>query len=85
MAEMIALVAAWFPDRRFVLVVDSLYSGKSVLSKLPENFDLIGPVPGSSLVPVEKRAELCGHVNDVTPQKLGGQIIAGVVSRATRR
>jgi hypothetical protein len=44
MAEMIALVAAWFPDRRFVLVVDSLYSGKSVLATLPENFDLIGPV-----------------------------------------
>ena len=44
MAEMIALVAAWFPDRKFILVVDSLYSGKSVLSTLPENFDLIGPV-----------------------------------------
>lgn len=44
MAEMIALVAAWFPDRRFVLVVDSLYSGKSVLATLPVNFDLIGPV-----------------------------------------
>ena len=44
MAEMIALVAAWFPDRQFMLVVDSLYSGKSVLSTLPENFDLIGPV-----------------------------------------
>ena len=44
MAEMIAMVAAWFPDRKFILVVDSLYSGKSVLSKLPENFDLIGPV-----------------------------------------
>jgi hypothetical protein len=44
MAEMIALVAAWFPDRKFILVVDSLYSGKSVLSILPANFDLIGPV-----------------------------------------
>jgi len=44
MAEMIALVATWFPDRKFVLVVDSLYSGKSVLGNLPENFDLIGPV-----------------------------------------
>ena len=44
MAEMLALVAAWFPDRKFVLVVDSLYSGKSVLSHLPENFDLVGPV-----------------------------------------
>ncbi len=44
MAEMITLVAAWFPDRKFILVVDSLYSGKSVLSILPDNFDLIGPV-----------------------------------------
>ena len=44
MAEMITLVASWFPDRKFILVVDSLYSGKSVLSKLPDNFDLIGPV-----------------------------------------
>lgn len=44
MAEMVALVASWFPDRRFVLLVDSLYSGQSVLSTLPENFDLIGPV-----------------------------------------
>jgi hypothetical protein len=41
---MITLVAAWFPDRKFVLVVDSLYSDKSVLSKLPGNFDLIGSV-----------------------------------------
>lgn len=44
MAEMVALVATWFPNRRFILVVDSLYSGRSVLSKLPANFDLIGPV-----------------------------------------
>ncbi len=44
MAEMVALVADWFPDRKFVLVVDSLYSGASVLSTLPDNFDLIGPV-----------------------------------------
>jgi hypothetical protein len=44
LAEMITQVAAWFPDRKFVLVADSLYSGKSVLSKLPGNFDLIGPV-----------------------------------------
>jgi len=44
MAEMLALVARWFPNRKFVLVVDSLYSGKSVLSTLPPNMDLIGPV-----------------------------------------
>ena len=41
MADMIALVASWFPDRKFMLVIDSLYSGKSVLSKLPKNFDMI--------------------------------------------
>ena len=44
MAEMIALVAGWFPERQFVLLVDSLYSGQSVLSHLPDNFELIGPV-----------------------------------------
>ena len=44
MADMIALVASWFPDRKFMLVIDSLYSGKSVLSKLSKNFDRIGPV-----------------------------------------
>jgi hypothetical protein len=44
MAEMIAMVAAWFPERHFLLVVDSLYSGQSVLRTLPSNFDLIGPV-----------------------------------------
>ena len=44
MAEMVAMVAAWLPERQFVLLVDSLYSGKSVLSNLPTNVDLIGPV-----------------------------------------
>jgi hypothetical protein len=50
MAEMLALVAGWFPNRKFVLVVDSLYSGESVLSTLPANMDLIGPVhPNANL------------------------------------
>ncbi len=56
MAEMIALVAAWFPDRKFVLVVDSLYSGRSILSTLPGNFDLIGPVhPNAALYGHQKK------------------------------
>ncbi len=42
--EMLALVASWFPDRKFLLLVDSLYSGESVLRYLPEKMDLIGPV-----------------------------------------
>ena len=38
------MVAAWFLDRKFVLVVDSLYCGKSVLSTLPfeHGFDRSG-------------------------------------------
>lgn len=42
--EMLVQVAAWFPDRHFHVVVDSLYSGKSVLRYLPQNMDLTGPV-----------------------------------------
>jgi len=44
MAGMIALVASWLPDRKLLLLVDSLYSGKSILSVLPANVELIGPV-----------------------------------------
>lgn len=44
LSEMLILLAGWFPERRFVLVVDSLYSGRSVLRFLPPNIDLIGPV-----------------------------------------
>ena len=60
MAEMVAIVAAWFPDRKFILVVDSLYSGKSVLSKLPQNFDLIGPVHAQAALyaPAPKETQL---------------------------
>ena len=64
MSEMLALVAAWFPDRKFVLVVDSLYSGKSVLRNLPENFDLIGPVHARAALyePAPKRKNVGDHV-----------------------
>ena len=44
MREMLALVASWFPERRFLFVGDSLYTGKSVLRHLPENVDMIGAV-----------------------------------------
>jgi hypothetical protein len=59
LSEMLALVAAWFPNRRFHIVVDSLYSGKSVLSHLPENVDLTGPVHprGTLYAPAPKRTE----------------------------
>jgi len=42
--ELLTLVASWFPERKLLVLVDSLYSGESVLQYLPKNMDLIGPV-----------------------------------------
>ncbi len=42
--ELVNMVAGWFPTRKLVLVGDSLYGGKSVLRKLPENVDMISHV-----------------------------------------
>lgn len=39
--ELLLLVAEWFPDRKLVVVADSLYGGKSVVQRLPNNIDLI--------------------------------------------
>lgn len=44
MREMLQLVASWFPERRFLFVGDSLYTGESVLRYLPANVDMIGSV-----------------------------------------
>ena len=44
MREMLQLVASWFPERRFLFVADSLYTGESVLKYLPRNVDMIGAV-----------------------------------------
>ncbi len=44
LVELISQLAAWFPDRKFVLSGDSAYGGQSVLSKLPANVDLISHV-----------------------------------------
>ena len=64
MAETIAMVAAWFPERHFLMVVDSLYSGFSDSSP--------------ALLLVKKGTELCRHAHDITPQKLGRPIVVGV-------
>lgn len=42
--ELISLVSSWFPERRLLVTGDSAYGGKSVLSKLPGNVDLISHV-----------------------------------------
>lgn len=44
MRQMLKLVASWFPERRFLFVGDSLYTGESVLRYLPKNVDMIGAV-----------------------------------------
>jgi len=48
--ELLCLIAKAFPNRIFVVTGDSLYSGKSVLSHLPENVHGVGRVhPGGVL------------------------------------
>jgi len=48
--ELICWLAAAFPERIFVVTADSLYGGKSILSKLPANVHLISRVhPGGAL------------------------------------
>ena len=48
--ELICWLAAAFPERTFLVTADSLYGGKSVLSKLPANVHLISRVhPGGVL------------------------------------
>jgi len=42
--EMLGLLAAWFPQRQFVVSGDSAYGGQSVLRQLPANVDLISHV-----------------------------------------
>jgi hypothetical protein len=42
--ELIQMVQRWFPNEEIVVTGDSLYGGKSVLSKLPANVHLISHV-----------------------------------------
>lgn len=44
MREMLQLVASWFPQRKFLFLADSLYTGESVLRHAPRNVDMIGAV-----------------------------------------
>src|SRR5262249_16127301 len=42
--ELIALVAAWFPDRQLLVSGDSAYGGGSVLQHVPANVDVLSRV-----------------------------------------
>jgi len=63
LAELVTLLAGRFPDRRFHLVGDNLYSCKTVLSVLPENVELIGRL--------RLDAELLGPVPPPRPGQRG--------------
>jgi DDE superfamily endonuclease len=43
-AEMIAVVAGWFPQRNFLVVADSAYIGKHLLRQRPANVQALGPL-----------------------------------------
>jgi len=43
-AEMVGVVAAWFPEQRFLVVADSAYIGQHLLRRRPSNVDALGPI-----------------------------------------
>ncbi len=43
-AEMVAVVAGWFPERRFLVVADSAYIGRHLLRQRPANVEALGPI-----------------------------------------
>jgi hypothetical protein len=43
-AEMIVMVAAWFPLREFLVVADIAYIGKALLKGRPANVEVLGPL-----------------------------------------
>ena len=43
-AEMIVMVAAWFPLREFLVVADIAYIGKHLLKGRPTNVEVLGPI-----------------------------------------
>jgi hypothetical protein len=43
-AEMLSVVAGWFPQRNFLVVADSAYIGKHLLRQRPANVEVVGPI-----------------------------------------
>jgi hypothetical protein len=71
MREMLILVASWFPQRKFLFVADSLYTGESVLNHLPKNIDMIGAVHPTGVLyePAPKK-----HSGRGAPRKKGERL-----------
>ena len=43
-AEMVAVLAGWFPQRKILVIGDSAYMGKHLLRQRPANVDAVGPI-----------------------------------------
>jgi hypothetical protein len=43
-AEMVAVLAGWFPQRKILVIGDSAYIGKHLLRQRPANVDALGPI-----------------------------------------
>jgi len=59
--EILEMVAKWQPDRRFLLVGDSVYGGGSVLKNLPANFELTSRIvmDAQLFAPAPRRRDGC--------------------------
>ena len=66
--ELIQLVARWFPDDEIVVLGDSAYGGRSVLSHLPSNVHLISRVASQRRALRRGPAAVEGHRGTV-PQE----------------
>ena len=71
--EMLEIVANWLNGRRFRVVGDSEYSGKSVSRKLPETVDLIGRMPMNAALYGEPPAPTPGRMG--RPRKKGERLL----------
>jgi hypothetical protein len=71
--EMLSIVAEWLNGRRFRVVGDSEYSGKSVSRKLPETADLVGRMPMNAALYGEPPAPTPGQMG--RPRKKGERLM----------
>ena len=70
--KMLEIVAEWLNGRRFRVVGDSEYSGKSVSRKLPETADLVGRMPMNAALYGEPVAPMPGRLG--RPRRKGERL-----------
>jgi hypothetical protein len=70
--EMLEIASRWLDGRRFRVVGDSEYSGKSVSRELPANADLVGRMPMDAALYAEPPARKPGRIG--RPRKRGERL-----------